>query len=85
VLARKSAFPTIKLSLVGGVLFGSRFGYGQWQFCASIAATFAAPGVLSALVEKPGIAFGRDLGQWALAGARVKPAALALPSASLSC
>ena len=55
------------------VFFGSRFGYGQWQFCASIAATFAAAAVLSALIERPGIAFGRDLGGWILAGPKVKP------------
>lgn len=50
-------------------LFESRFGYGQWQFCASIAATFAAAAVLSALIERPGIALGRDLGRWVLTGA----------------
>jgi peptidoglycan/LPS O-acetylase OafA/YrhL len=55
------------------VFFGSHFGYGQWQFCASIAATFAAAAVLSALIERPGIAFGRDLGGWILAGLKVKP------------
>ena len=53
------------------VFFVSRFGYGQWQFCAAIVATFAAAAVLSALIERPGIAFGRDLGRWILAG--VKP------------
>ena len=46
------------------VFFGSRFGYGPWQFCASIATTFAAAAVLSTLIERPGIAFGRDLGRW---------------------
>ena len=56
------------------LFFGSRLGYGQWQFCASIAATFAAAAALSALIERPGIALGRDLGRWILAGARVKPA-----------
>lgn len=66
------------------VFFGSRYGYGQWQFCASIAATFAAAAVLSALIERPGIALGRDLGRLLVAGARSKPAAPALPSASLS-
>jgi peptidoglycan/LPS O-acetylase OafA/YrhL len=55
------------------VVFGSRYGFGPWQFCASIAATFAAAAVLSALIERPGIAFGRDIGRWALAPARVKP------------
>jgi peptidoglycan/LPS O-acetylase OafA/YrhL len=55
------------------VFFGSHFGYGQWQFCASIVATFAAAAVLSALIERPGIAFGRDLGGWILAGPKVKP------------
>jgi peptidoglycan/LPS O-acetylase OafA/YrhL len=52
--------------------FGSWVGYGQWQYCASIAATFAAAAVLSVLIEKPGMAFGRDLGQWLLAGAGLK-------------
>ena len=36
---------------------------GQWRFCAAIAVTFASAAVLSSLVEKPGIAFGRALGQ----------------------
>ena len=49
------------------VFFGSRFGYGPWQFCASIAATFAAAAVLSALIERPGFALGRDLGRWVVA------------------
>ena len=66
------------------MFFGSRFGYGQWQFCASIAVTFAAAAALSALIERPGIAFGRDLSRWVLAGARVKPTAPSLPNASLS-
>ena len=66
------------------MFFGSRFGYGQWQFCASIAVTFAAAAALSALIERPGIAFGRELGRWVLAGARVKPTAPSLPNASLS-
>ena len=66
------------------VFFGSRYGYGPWQFCASIGVTFAAAAVLSALVERPGIAFGRDLGRWVLAAPRAKPAAPSLPSASLS-
>jgi peptidoglycan/LPS O-acetylase OafA/YrhL len=64
------------------LFFGSRLGYGQWQFCASIAATFVAAAVLSALIERPGIALGRDLGRWILAGARVKPKPT-LPSAAL--
>jgi peptidoglycan/LPS O-acetylase OafA/YrhL len=63
------------------VFFGSRFGYGPWQFCGSIAATFAAAAVLSALIERPGIAFGRELGRLLVAGARVKSAAGPLPSA----
>ena len=54
------------------VLFGSRYGYGAAQFCASIAATFAAAAALSAVIEKPGIAFGRGLGHWVLD--RAKPA-----------
>lgn len=66
------------------VFFGSRYGYGPWQFCASIAVTFAAAALLSALIERPGIAFGRDLGRWVLAAASTKPAAPSLPSASLS-
>ena len=57
------------------VFFGSRFGYGPWQFCGSIAATFAAAAVLSTLIERPGIALGRELGRWALASAAVRPAA----------
>jgi peptidoglycan/LPS O-acetylase OafA/YrhL len=56
------------------LFFGSRIGYGQWQFCASIAATFAAAAVLSALIERPGIALGRDLGGRILAGESLKPA-----------
>ncbi len=56
------------------VLFGSRYGYGDGQFCASIAATFAAAAALSAIVEKPGIAFGRGLGHWVLDRAKAKPA-----------
>ena len=66
------------------VLFGSRYGYGQRQFCASIAATFAAAATLSALIERPGIAFGRELGRWILAGAKVKPAVQAPPSPNWS-
>jgi peptidoglycan/LPS O-acetylase OafA/YrhL len=46
------------------MFFGSRFGDGQWHFCASIAATFAAAAVLSALIERPGIALGRGLDPW---------------------
>jgi peptidoglycan/LPS O-acetylase OafA/YrhL len=57
------------------VFFGSRFGYGPWQFCASIAATFAAAAALSALIERPGIALGRELGRRVLASAAVRPAA----------
>jgi peptidoglycan/LPS O-acetylase OafA/YrhL len=59
--------------------FESRFGYGQWQFLASIAATFAAAAALSVLIEKPGMAFGRDLGQWLLADAGRKRAEGSLP------
>ncbi len=55
------------------VFLESRYGYGQSQFCASIALTFAAAAVLSARIERPGIAFGRVLGRWVLAGGRVKP------------
>jgi peptidoglycan/LPS O-acetylase OafA/YrhL len=46
------------------ILMGSINGYGQWPFLAAIAATVVAAGVLSAFVEKPGIAFGRALGHW---------------------
>jgi peptidoglycan/LPS O-acetylase OafA/YrhL len=56
------------------VLFGSRYGYGDGQFCASIVATFAAAAALSEIVEKPGIAFGRGLGHWVLDRAKAKPA-----------
>ena len=56
------------------VLFGSRYGYGPLQFCAAIAATFGAAAVLSALIERPGIAFGRKLGHWLLARLAAKPA-----------
>jgi peptidoglycan/LPS O-acetylase OafA/YrhL len=66
------------------VLFGSRYGYGPFQFCASIAASFAAAAVLSAFIERPGIAFGRDLGRWILVCARVQPTAQSAPTPSLS-
>ena len=62
--------------------FGSCCGYGPWQFCAAIAVTFAAAALLSALIERPGIAFGRDLGRWVLAAVSAKPSAPSLPSAS---
>ena len=42
-------------------LIGSRYGVGPLQFSAAIAATFAAAAALSALIEKPAIAFGREL------------------------
>ncbi len=58
------------------VLFGSRYGFGPLQFLAAIAATFAAAALLSALVEKPAIAFGRELGYWLLAR---RPASPAIP------
>jgi peptidoglycan/LPS O-acetylase OafA/YrhL len=45
---------------------------GQLRFCAAIAATFAAAAVLSAFVEKPGIAFGRALGRWIVERANAK-------------
>jgi peptidoglycan/LPS O-acetylase OafA/YrhL len=64
------------------VFFGSRYGYGLFQFCASIAATFAVAAGLSALIERPGIAFGRELGRWILAGPKVKPAVRLAPSPS---
>jgi peptidoglycan/LPS O-acetylase OafA/YrhL len=67
------------------VLFGSRYGYGQWQFFAAIAATFAAAAMLSALVERPGIAFGRKLGDWLLAGAAAKPAVPLMQGVSANC
>jgi peptidoglycan/LPS O-acetylase OafA/YrhL len=66
------------------VLFGSRYGYGPLQFCASIAASFAAAAALSALIERPGIAFGRDLGRWILASPKVKPDVQSASSPSLS-
>jgi len=66
------------------VFLGSQFGYGQWQFCASIAATFGVAAVLSALIERPGIALGRDLGRWILTGVRVEPAAESASRPSLS-
>jgi peptidoglycan/LPS O-acetylase OafA/YrhL len=62
------------------VLFGSRYGYAPLQFCASIAASFAAAAALSALIERPGIAFGRDLGL----GPKVKPDVQSASSPSLS-
>jgi len=49
------------------VLIGSRYGFGSLQFSAAIAATFAIATALSALIEKPAIAFGREFGQWLLA------------------
>ena len=58
------------------VLFGSRYGFGPLQFLAAIAATFAAAAVLSALIEKPAIAFGREFGYWLLAR---RPASPAIP------
>lgn len=58
------------------VRFGSRYGFGPLQFLAAIAATFAAAALLSALVEKPAIAFGRELGYWLLAR---RPASPAIP------
>ena len=56
------------------VLFGSRYGFGPSQFAAAIGATFAAAAVLSALVEKPAIVFGRKLGHWLLARLAAGPA-----------
>lgn len=56
------------------VLIGSRYGFGPLQFSAAIAATFAAAAVISALIEKPAIAFGRKLGHGLLAHAALKPA-----------
>ena len=58
------------------VLFRSRYGFGPLQFLAAIAATFAAAAVLSALIEKPAIAFGREFGHWLLAR---RPAGPAIP------
>ena len=55
-------------------LIGSRGGHGLLQFSAAIAATFAAASVLSALIERPGIAFGRELGHWLLARCGAGPA-----------
>ena len=58
------------------VLFGSRYGFGPLQFLAAIAATFAAAAGLSALIEKPAIAFGREFCHWLLAS---RPASPAIP------
>jgi peptidoglycan/LPS O-acetylase OafA/YrhL len=66
-------------------LIGSRYGFGPLQFFAAIAATFAAAAALSALIEKPAIAFGRRLGHWLLARAAVQPAVPLLPGVSASC
>ena len=60
------------------IFFGSRFGYGPRQFCGALATAFAAAAVLSALIERPGIALGRDLGRWVLAAARARPATRSL-------
>jgi peptidoglycan/LPS O-acetylase OafA/YrhL len=46
----------------------------QWRFFAAIAATFAAAALLSAWVEKPGIAFGRALGRLIVDRPIAKPA-----------
>jgi peptidoglycan/LPS O-acetylase OafA/YrhL len=67
------------------VLMGSINGYGQWRFCASIAATFAAASVLSAFIEKPGIAFGRALGHWIIDRAKAKPAVQSPRRVAASC
>jgi peptidoglycan/LPS O-acetylase OafA/YrhL len=56
------------------ILFGSRYGYGPLQFCAAVAATFGAAALLSALVEGPGIVFGRKLGDWLLVRVAASPA-----------
>jgi peptidoglycan/LPS O-acetylase OafA/YrhL len=56
------------------VLMGSLNGFGQWRFCAAIAATVGAASVLSAFIERPGIAFGRALGHWIVDRAKAKPA-----------
>jgi len=63
------------------VLIGSRYGYGPFQFLAAIGATFAAAAVLSALIERPGIAFGRKLGRLSLA-ALARPAVRPLRQAA---
>jgi peptidoglycan/LPS O-acetylase OafA/YrhL len=67
------------------VLIGSRYGFGPLQFSASIAATFAAAAVLSALIEKPAIAFGRGLGAWAFDRAPGAPTVRPLREAAGSC
>jgi peptidoglycan/LPS O-acetylase OafA/YrhL len=67
------------------ILIGSRHGFGPLQFCAAIAATFAAAAALSALIERPAIAFGRKLGHRLLAGAAAKPAVPSLRGVSASC
>jgi peptidoglycan/LPS O-acetylase OafA/YrhL len=51
-------------------LIESRCGLGPLQFFAAIAATFAAAAAFSALVERPGIAFGHKLGDWLPAAAK---------------
>jgi peptidoglycan/LPS O-acetylase OafA/YrhL len=56
----------VHMPMIG--LIGSRYGFGPLQFCAAIAATFAAASLLSSLIERPGIAFGHKLGHWLLAG-----------------
>jgi len=44
-------------------LIGSRYGYGELQFAAAIAATFVLAGLLSRVVETPAIALGRKIGR----------------------
>jgi peptidoglycan/LPS O-acetylase OafA/YrhL len=56
------------------VLIESRYGVGPLQFSAAIAATFAAAAVLSALIERPAVAFGRELGYWLLGRGAASPA-----------
>ncbi len=43
--------------------FGSRYGYGDPQFLAAAASTLAVASVLSATVERPAIALGREIGR----------------------
>lgn len=58
---------------------------GQLRFCAAIGATFAAAAVLSALVERPWIAFGHALGQWIVDRANAKPTVQSPRRAAESC
>jgi peptidoglycan/LPS O-acetylase OafA/YrhL len=56
------------------ILVLSRYGVGPLQFAAAIAASFAAATALSALIEKPAIAFGHEFGNRLLARRAPSPA-----------